>query len=546
MKTLEASTIHEGIEQTTKLLGELANQVVEVQGKITGILQTESDFSGRTASSIRAFYRDIHSPLAVYLEGIVREYHQTLLQIQQSLYEFDSSEQAYIDEEFLQSEMKSQLQKTKEHTVQLTDETNELLRSVQDIIHLSNVSDEEILYNVGKTEDKVNKTIENLYQFDQEATNKLTTTEKDFDLLENYLKDIQSLTGDHQLLVTNYKANSIKQLDVHQEMIAGLFQKAIPKEYVIDILTAITSSSYLAMGSTAASIVRNEFNDKMSMTTDYRIRALGYFLDNTSPVMLEDQYNSLNVTTVSTTPVRDYKGEFYGNYLTLQDGRIVRSFMDHEGVMKYHFVEAIPEERLKPPEVEEEDFFTKLGNSFKKTVDNTVELGKDKVTGFGNRLEELNDNKMNSFYDFSNYLTVGALDTGKDTYRAMVGYGENMLNSSEDFVNWLTMGGVDLAKGTFAPEDPNSKEHIANVLSMGMLMLFVNQIQVQTFHHQAVNHRDHKLCQRLITIQILPLPQQVVLYLMAGDYQHLPIYVNGFDNRCQRLDLCRTLLGLII
>ncbi|WP_080873398.1 hypothetical protein [Oceanobacillus timonensis] len=144
--------------------------------------------------------------------------------------------------------------------------------------------------------------------------------------------------------------------------------------------------------------------------------------------------------------------------------------MDHDGVMKYHFVEKIPEERLKPPEVEEEDFFTELGNSFKKTVNNTVELGKDTVTRFENNQKELYDNKMNSFYDFSNYLTLGALDIGKDTYRGIVGYGENMLNSPADFANWLTMGGVDTAKGAIAPEDPNSKEHIANVLSLGTLM----------------------------------------------------------------------------
>ncbi|WP_139342851.1 ribonuclease YeeF family protein, partial [Oceanobacillus kimchii] len=469
MKTIEASTIHEGIEQTTKLLSELAEQVAEVHGKITGILNTESDFSGQAASSIRAFYKDIHAPLAVYLEGIVRDYHDILRQIQQLLYELDSSEQAFIDEDFLKTEMKRQLNKAKEQTAQLTDETNDILRSVRDIIHLSDLSDDQFIHSVEKTESKVNKTIEKLYQFDQEATHKLTTTENDVDLLENYLSDIQSLTKDRQLIMTSYQTNSITQLDVHQQMIAGIVQKTIPKDVVLDIFRSITNSSYLAMGNTAASIVRAQLNDTMSMTMSYRMRALATIVDTTSPIMLEDEYKSLDAKVVSSESVRDYKGEYYGNYLTLQDGRIVRSFMGHDGVMKYHFVGDIPEERLKPVE-EDKGFLSRFGSSFMRTLDSTYELGKDTVQGFGNHLEELNDNKMNSFYDFANYLTVGALDGGKNTYNSMVGYSENMLNSPADFANWVTMGGVDLAKGAFNPDDPNSKEHVAHVISMGMLM----------------------------------------------------------------------------
>ncbi|BAC15325.1 hypothetical protein [Oceanobacillus iheyensis HTE831] len=469
MKTVEASTIHEGIEQTTKLLSELANQVAEVHGKITGILNTESDFSGQAASSIRAFYKDIHAPLAVYLEGIVRDYHDILRQIQQLLYELDSSEHAYIDEDFLKSEMERQLKKAKEQTAQLTDETNDILRSVRDIIHLSDVSDDQFIHSVEKTESKVNKTIEKLHQFDQEATHKLTTTENDVDLLENYLSDIQSLTKDRQLIMTSYQANSITQLDVHQQMIAGLVQKTIPKDFVLDIFRSITNSSYLAMGNTAASIVRAQLNDTMSMTMNYRMRALATIVDTTSPVMLGDEFKSLDAKVVSSQSVRDYKGEYYGNYLTLQDGRVVRSFMDHDGVMKYHFVGDIPEERLKPVE-EDKSLLSRFGSSFMRTVDSTYELGKDTVQGLGNHFEELNDNKMNSFYDFANYLTVGALDGGKNTYNSMVGYSENMLNSPADFANWVTMGGVDLAEGAFNPDDPNSKEHIAHVISMGMFM----------------------------------------------------------------------------
>ncbi|WP_084157561.1 T7SS effector LXG polymorphic toxin [Oceanobacillus manasiensis] len=469
MKTVEASTIHEGIENTTKLLSGLADQVADVQGKIAGILHTESVFSGQAASSIRAFYKDIHVPLAVYLEGIVRNYHDTLRQIQQMLYELDRSEQAMIEEDYLNVDVKSHLKKTKEQTEELNDEVNHILRSVRDLIHLSALSDDEVLHSVETAEKKVNKTIESVHQFDEEATHKLKPIKNDVNLLENYLHDIQSLTKNHQLTMTSYQANAIKQLDVHQQMIGGLMQKAIPKEFALDLLTSLASSSYLAIGDTLASIVRAGLDDTMSMTMNYRMRALATIVETGSP-MSEDAFNSIDATVVSSQSVRDYKGEYFGNYLTLQDGRIVRSFLNQDGVMKYHFVESIPEDRLKPVEEPEEKFLTRLGNGFKKMANSTVELGKDTVQGFGHHLKDLNANKMNSFYDFANYATIGALDAGKDTYDSMVGYKDNMLNSPADFANWITMGGVDLVKGAVNPDDPNSKEHIAHVISMGMFM----------------------------------------------------------------------------
>lgn len=426
MKTLEASTIHEGIEQTTTLLSELANQVMEVHGKITGILNTEADFSGQAASSIRAFYRDIHAPLAVYLEGIVRDYHDILRQIQQLLYELDGSEQAFIDEDFLKSEMNFQLNKAKEQTAQLTDETNDILRSVSDIIHLSDLSDDQFIHSVEKTENKVNKTIEQLHQFDQEATHKLTRTENDFDLLENYLTDIQSLTKDHQLTMTSYQANSIKQLDVHQQMIAGLVQKAIPQEFVLDIFRSVTSSSYLAMGNTAASIVRTEINDKMSMTMNYRISALAYVIDTASPVMLEDQFHSLDATVVSSQSVRDYKGEYYGNYLTLQDGRILRSFMDHQGVMKYHFVENIPEERLKPPE-KDKNVWDHTVDISKKIADGAIDIGETVVQGT---------------VDTGKAMWEGTVNTGKAIVDGAAWVGEKAFQGGKAAVDFLFLDDV--------------------------------------------------------------------------------------------------------
>ncbi|WP_236691438.1 hypothetical protein [Virgibacillus pantothenticus] len=69
--------------------------------------------------------------------------------------------------------------------------------------------------------------------------------------------------------------------------------------------------------------------------------------------------------------------------------------------------------------------------------------------------------KLNStlFYDFGNYITFGALNTGQDFSKGLQVQAENMLNTPKDFVNWFTVGGVDMMHGTISPEETYSKEH---------------------------------------------------------------------------------------
>ncbi|QKY70322.1 hypothetical protein [Lentibacillus sp. CBA3610] len=120
---------------------------------------------------------------------------------------------------------------------------------------------------------------------------------------------------------------------------------------------------------------------------------------------------------MNTEKVSDYKNEWYGNYHTLMDGRIIREFMDNEGNVNYKFVSEISESRLKPEEEEK--------NAFQKSVGAFKEIGLDLWSG----LEKEVKKQQISWYDFGNYLTLGAFDMAKNTQADLQYNAENMLNS---------------------------------------------------------------------------------------------------------------------
>src|SRR5690625_1765851 len=161
----------------------------------------------------------------------------------------------------------------------------------------------------------------------------------------------------------------------------------------------------------------------------------------------EKEFATVKGQVVETAKVSDYQGERYGNYLTLMDGRILREYMDHNGNLNYQFVSAIPESRLEP--VNEEK------NPFQKTMSSFGEIGSDIWSG----LQERGSKATDSWYDFGNYLTLGALDLGQDAYAGLQYNAENMTNSPKDFANWATIGAADMVEAAVIPEEAFSKEH---------------------------------------------------------------------------------------
>ncbi|WP_179134518.1 LXG domain-containing protein [Oceanobacillus timonensis] len=233
MKRLKADPIHEAIEQTQTYMETVVHQMQAIQTALQGLEDTQADFKGATASAIRSFFRDVHLPLAVYLEGCARAYQDVLREVQESLDNVDSSNQAVLDESFLQA-FQEDLHHVREKIAELTADANDQLRSVMDIVEVSTVSDENFQWGADYLDKKANRLTESIHAFDADAIKQLTSTEEDLKRAENYIQEITTMTSNHQLIPSSYKPNQVNQLDSHHQLLAGLSQKVISKDYFLD------------------------------------------------------------------------------------------------------------------------------------------------------------------------------------------------------------------------------------------------------------------------------------------------------------------------
>ncbi|MBZ5753860.1 hypothetical protein K9V48_27595, partial [Metabacillus sp. DBTR6] len=89
---------------------------------------------------------------------------------------------------------------------------------------------------------------------------------------------------------------------------------------------------------------------------------------------------------------------------------------------------------------------------------------------FWDGLEARNEKKLDSLYDFGNYITVGSFDAAKDLYQGMEDRAHVAMNSPYDFVNYVSMGTLDLGNGAINPEESFSKEHWLSSIGLASIL----------------------------------------------------------------------------
>ncbi len=105
-------------------------------------------------------------------------------------------------------------------------------------------------------------------------------------------------------------------------------------------------------------------------------------------------------------------------------------------------------------------------NPVQKSVQSFKEMGVD----FWDGLEERNKKKLDSLYDFGNYLTVGAFDGSKALYQGMEDRANIAMESPYNFINYVSMGTLDLGNGAINPEESFSKEHWYSSIGLASIL----------------------------------------------------------------------------
>lgn len=212
MKTLDALTFNEGLSRTTDKLEDYMEQFGKLETSILHIVSLNDSLKGNGGQAIRSFYQDMHHPFISFFQQFIEDYKSNLQTIKNDLQAMESSQNGVIKQQFLQNDVENGLNAVRNTTIDLTNEANQTMSTVQDIVSLPRLDDQQFSSYVRNTQNQVEQTIDKLNQFDQQQLAKIDSLDQNVQMMKNYVNDIQSLFNNGTLTVDTYNPNTHYQM----------------------------------------------------------------------------------------------------------------------------------------------------------------------------------------------------------------------------------------------------------------------------------------------------------------------------------------------
>nr|WP_280524857.1 T7SS effector LXG polymorphic toxin [Rummeliibacillus suwonensis] len=214
-KVLDVAGLQNGIEKTLKSLKNKQTEMAEIQKAVQGILALEDAFKGQSGDAIRAYYQEVHLPFISYYQAFIADYERQLKAMDHELQKLESAENGRIDEAFLTEDLKNSLQNTANRTITLTDEANQTILSIQDIVATPSLNDVSFLEEVTDAQKQIQTTVEKVHRFDYNQSKALEELSNDVSNMQNYIDGIQAQMKSGKLQLANYTIGTLSkyQLD---------------------------------------------------------------------------------------------------------------------------------------------------------------------------------------------------------------------------------------------------------------------------------------------------------------------------------------------
>lgn len=226
MKRLDGAPLHSGIEETISEITEIRSQVERIQRAIRDFVSLKDALKGKGGESIRSFYDDGHQPLLIQLHQSFTDYEFTLNDLQDALLSFESFEDGFISEAFLDSDVKQGLDKVQDISAVYTDEANAVIDEVKDIASFPKIEDSDLIAVISDGKDKVNNLIEEMHKVDQYFAKQLEDTEYTLEVMHSYVEDLSSIFQRSGKSIENFDVQKLQELDSYNRLNPQLKQQS--------------------------------------------------------------------------------------------------------------------------------------------------------------------------------------------------------------------------------------------------------------------------------------------------------------------------------